>query len=204
VDPLLRSALELQLRDWRATLDSGAERVGWKLGVGERERIGSGPAIGHLTSATRLEPGAVFDAGGVVALHADAEVAVEIGPDGIVGYGAALELVDLGSPPDNPHDVVAANVFHRAFALGPLDRRDLAPEVEGRLIVDGELRDSAPLARDLAGLVGAVAELLEELGERLEPGDRLITGSVVQVPLNGGDRVIADLGPLGRVELTIA
>jgi hypothetical protein len=88
----------------------------------------------------------VFDAAGVAALHADAEVALEVGPDGIAGYGAALELVDLGSPPDNPHD----------------------------------------------------------LGERLEPGDRLITGSVVQVPLGDGDRVIADLGSLGRVELAIA
>jgi 2-keto-4-pentenoate hydratase len=204
VDPLLRSALELQLQDWRAALRSGAERVGWKLGMGERERIGSGPAIGHLTSATRLEPGAAFDASGVAPLHADCEVAVELGPDGIAGYGAALELVDLGSPPANPHDVVAANVFHRAFALGPLDRREPSPDVEGALIVDGELRDSAPIGREPAGLVAVVGELLAELGERLEPGDRLITGSVVQVPLDGADRVIADLGPLGRVELTIA
>ena len=204
MDALLRSALELQLRDWRAALRSGAERVGWKLGMGERERIGSGPAIGHLTSATRLAPGAAFDATGVAALHADCEVAVEIGRDGIAGYGAALELVDLGSPPDNPHDVVAANVFHRAFALGPLDRGEPSPGVEGALIVDGELRDSAPIGRQPAGLVAVVGELLAELGERLEPGDRLITGSVVQVPLDDADRVIADLGPLGRVELTIA
>jgi ribosomal protein L4 len=46
VDALLRSALELQLRDRRASLESGAKRVGWRLGMGERERIGSGPAIG--------------------------------------------------------------------------------------------------------------------------------------------------------------
>jgi len=204
VDPLLRSALDLQLRDWRAALQSGAERVGWKLGMGERERIGPGPVIGHLTSATRLEPGAVFDAAAVAALHADVEVALEIGPDGIAGYGAALELCDLASPPDNAHDVVAANVFHRAFALGPVDRAAPGAEVEGRLIVNGELRDSAPVERDLPGLVAAVGQLLGELGERLEPGDRLITGSVVQVALNDGDRVTADLGPLGRVDLTVA
>ena len=38
----------------------GAERVGWKLGVGERERIGGELAVGHLTSATRLDPGATY------------------------------------------------------------------------------------------------------------------------------------------------
>jgi 2-keto-4-pentenoate hydratase len=193
VDPLLRSALELQLHEWRAALDAGAERVGWKLGVGDRERIGSGPVIGHLTSATRLEPGATFSAAGVRSLHADAEVALEIGADGIAGFGAALELCDLGSPPDNPHDVVAANVFHRAFALGPLDRPAPGRGDEGRLIVNGELRASAPIEADLTGLVAAVRELLAKLG------DRLITGSIVQVPVGRGDEVTADLGPLGSV-----
>jgi 2-keto-4-pentenoate hydratase len=201
VEPLLRSSLERQLRDRRAELDAGAERVGWKLGVGERERIGPGPVIGYLTSATQLEPGATFAAEGVGALHADAEVALEIGPDGISGFGAALELCDLASPPDNPHEVVAANVFHRAFALGPLDRPPPGAGAQGRLVVNGDVRASAPLARDFDALVTTVGDLLGELGERLQPGDRLITGSVVQVPLEGGDRVVADLGPLGSVEL---
>jgi hypothetical protein len=31
----------------------------------------------------------------------------------------------------------------------------------------------------------------------------MITGSVVQVPLEPGDEVVADLGPLGRIGLTI-
>jgi hypothetical protein len=94
VDPLLRSALELQLSRRPA-----ARRVGWKLGMGERERIGPGPVIGHLTAATQLEPGETFDAAGVRSLHADAEVTLVIGSDGTAGFGAALELVDLGSPP---------------------------------------------------------------------------------------------------------
>jgi 2-keto-4-pentenoate hydratase len=200
MDPLLRSALELQLRQRPAR----ARRVGWKLGMGERERIGGGPVIGHLTSATQLEPGAVFDPAGVRSLHADAEVAIVVGADGIAGYGAALELVDLGSPPDNPHDVVAANVFHRGFALGPVDRPAPPRGASGALVVNGELRDAAPIERDFDGLVVAVGELLAELGEELEPGDRLITGSVVQVPVSPGDEVVADLGPLGRVGARVA
>ena len=34
-------------------------------------------------------------------------------------------------------------------------------------------------------------------------GDRLITGSVVQVPIKVDDHVVADLGPLGQVQLSI-
>jgi 2-keto-4-pentenoate hydratase len=205
MDPRLSSALAVQLEDWRGALRSGAERVGWKLGMGERERIGSGPVIGHLTSATQLEPGAVYRPEGAVALHADAEVALVLAEGGaITGYGAALELVDLGSPPDDAESIVAANVFHLAFALGPLDR-SLPPDgVAGRLIVNGEVRASASASPDFANLVSSVGELLDVMGERLQAGDRLITGSVVQVPVEPGDEVVAELGALGRAELTIA
>ena len=37
----------------------GAERVGWKLGVGERERIGGELAVGHPIRH-RLDPGATY------------------------------------------------------------------------------------------------------------------------------------------------
>jgi 2-keto-4-pentenoate hydratase len=173
--------------------------------MGERERIGPGPVIGHLTSATQLDSEAVYRPEGAVALHADAEVALALGENGaITGYGTALELVDLGAAPDDAEGIVATNVFHRAFALGPLDRSLPANGVAGRLVVNGQLRASASASPDFAGLVASVAELLGEMGERLQPGDRLITGSVVQVPVGPGDEVAADLGELGRVELVIS
>jgi 2-keto-4-pentenoate hydratase len=185
------------------------------VGAGERERIGPGPVIGHLTSATLLERGAVYRAWDVMDLRADAEVALRVGgdvdPEGgresarasIAGFGAALEIVDLGAPTDDPETVVATNVFHRAFALGTLDSSPPAEGAEGRLIVNGEVRASAAASQDFADLVRTVAALLESVGERLEAGDRLITGSVVQLPIEPGDEVIADLGPLGRAELAI-
>ncbi len=129
VDPRLASALAVQLRRRRLALEGGAEHVGWKLGVGARERIGTGPAVGHLTSATQLATGGAYRAGEALELHADAEVALELGRDvspdtdersagqAIAGYGAALEIVDLGAP-DDAEAIVAANVFHRAFAFG--------------------------------------------------------------------------------------
>jgi 2-keto-4-pentenoate hydratase len=216
VDPRLAAALTIQLEQWRATLSAGALRVGWKLGVGDSERIGEGPAVGHLTSATQLEPGSVHRDRGGARLHADAEVAIELGVDvepnadrnavraAIAGYGAALELVDLGAPLGDPEEVVAANVFHRAFAFGPLDRPWPSDGVESCLIVNGELRASAAAPPDYADLLLAVAALLDAVGEQLQAGDRMIMGSVVQVPIAAGDDVIADLGTLGRVGLTIA
>jgi 2-keto-4-pentenoate hydratase len=205
IDPRLAAALASQLERWRATLAGGAARVGWKLGVGEGERIGDeAVAVGHLTTATVLEPGATYVAGDAGDLRADAEVAFELGPGlTITGVGVALELVDLAGPPGGPEAVVAANIFHRAVAFGPFRPPPLPLGLQGRLLVDGRAVETALVAADVAARVGAAARVLAAVGERLRPGDRLITGSVVQIPVHPGDRVAADLGPLGRVELAI-
>jgi 2-keto-4-pentenoate hydratase len=216
VDPRLAAALTAQLGLWRVALAEGAERVGWKLGMGEGERIGRGPVIGHLTSATQLEPGDTYQAEGAVDLRADAEVALrlgaDVGPDAdrhaaitaIAGFGAALELVDLGAPlPGDPERIVATNIWHRAFALGPQDHPPPDEGAEGSLLINGEVRESALMKRDFAELVLAAARLLASVGECLRAGDSLITGSVVQVPIQPGDDVIALLGTLGRIHLSI-
>ena len=216
VDPRLASALAIQLAHWRATLGGGAQRVGWKLGVGEAERIGRGPVIGHLTTATQLQPDGIFDAEGVEALHADAELAIELRQEvepgcerdrtheSIGGFGAALELVDVAEASSGAHSIVAGNVFHRAFVLGPMHGALPPGGVEGRLIVNGEVRASEAFAPDLAEVVRSVAALLGAMGERLLAGDRLITGAVVQLPVERGDEVVADFGPLGYARLTVA
>jgi 2-keto-4-pentenoate hydratase len=85
-DPQARVSLALraQLSARRAELDSGAVRIGWKVGlhIAEVEEVmGSEPVLGYLTSATRLESGGTFHARGVRALRAESEVAVELGRD---------------------------------------------------------------------------------------------------------------------------
>jgi 2-keto-4-pentenoate hydratase len=42
------------------------------------------------------------------------------------------------------------------------------------------------------------------MGERLLAGDRIIMGSVVQVPIEESDTVVADMAALGGVQLSIA
>lgn len=210
IDPRLIRATRLQLEERDAALADGAERVGWKLGMGDSERIGSGPAVGHLTSATRLEPGASVCIAAYEAPHADVEIAVQFAADAdpevdvsraIGGYACALELVDLGTSGDPPDAIVATNIFHRAFALGP--RVDRLPDgVVGTLLVNGTVRAVCP-ADDLSKRLRRTAQLLAEVGEELRAGDWVITGSVVQEPVAEGDELCADLGPLGSVTLQL-
>ena len=198
IDPRLVAAVCEQLS--RRPVD--AARVGWKVGAGDAERIGGSIAVGQLTSATVLAPGSTYRGRGGD-LRADAELAIQLGEEETVaGYGAALELVDLAGD-DDPETVVAHNVFHRAVAFGPM-HASLPREIVGALLVNGERRAAAPVAVDVAETVAAVERIVGSVGERLEPGDRIITGSVVQIPLAAGDEVVAELGALGRVELTIA
>jgi hypothetical protein len=198
VDPRLVAALREQL----ASRPPGAARVGWKYGSGEGERIGDEIAVGHLTSATTLEDGSTYRGGGGD-LHGDAELAVELGDGGAIArYGAALELVDL-SDGGGPEAVVAGNVYHRAVAFGPF--ADAAPPgLQGALLVDGEPRAAGPAPDDVEERIQAMARVLEAVGESLRAGDRVISGLIVQVPVQAGDEVVADLGALGRVALRIA
>ena len=66
------------------------------------------------------------------------------------------------------------------------------------------MRGEAAASADFADLVRSVALLLGAVGERLQAGDRLITGAVVQLPVAPGDEVAADFGPLGRTVVSIA
>jgi 2-keto-4-pentenoate hydratase len=216
VDVRLKSAFAVQLQGWRDALDAGVQRVGWKLGVGDAERIGEEIAVGHLTGATMLAPGSAFDSSDVCSLNADAEIALEFGcevaPDvderaareAIVAFATALELVDLGEQHGPAEAIVASNIFHRAVAFSPFRAELPDASVEGRLIVNETVRATAWASTDLTDRVRAAARVLGALGERLQAGDRLITGSVVQVAIDPGDHVVADLGALGRVGITIA
>ena len=198
VDPRLVSALRTQL----ARRPPGAARVGWKHGAGDGERIGGEIAVGHLTAATTLAEGSTYRGGGGD-LHADAELAVEIDDDGGIGrYAPALEVVDLARS-GTPEEVVATNDFHCAVTFGPFT--ETLPEgLRGALLVDGERREVAPAPTDVVERVAAVSRVLAAVGEGLRPGDRVITGLIVQVPVASGDDVVAELEPLRRVGLTIA
>lgn len=217
VHPRLLAALEVQLQRRRAVLEQGGRHVGWKIGgdIPEVEEVtGGAPAIGYLTSASWLPDGAVYRADPGAALHADTEVVIELGRDvaafdaagaaaAIAGVAVGLELVDLARPPGGLEGVVAGNVFHRAFALGPTTPVPLPLHAEARSIVNGRVRETGRARGDLVETVRTVARLLEAAGERLRRGDRILSGSVTQVAVAPGDDVRAEIRGLGSVNLTV-
>jgi 2-keto-4-pentenoate hydratase len=209
VHPRLAAATRVQLDRWRAALDGGAARVGWKIALGIEEveaLVGTEPALGHLTTASLLVPGGAY--GGARPdrpLHAETELAIEVGPNGgVAGLAVALEIVDTGRPPDGLEAIVAANVYHRAVAFGPTVPGARAEGAAARLLVGGELRETAAVVADPLATVNAIERLLASAGERLEPGERIIAGSACHVPVAPGDAIVAELDGLGAVAATIA
>jgi 2-keto-4-pentenoate hydratase len=218
VHPRLAAALRVQLDRRAAALEAGARHVGWKIGgdIPEVDEVTGGmPAIGHVTSASLLPGGAGYPNGAAVALHADTEVVIEVGREvdaacdaagaaaAIVRLGVGLELVDLGRPPGDLEGIVAGNVFHRAVGIGPGMTMTGPLDAEARSIVNGEVRDAGRARGDYGETVRTVARLLGAVGERLRPGDRILAGSLAQVPVGPGDEVVAEIDGLGRVAVTI-
>jgi 2-keto-4-pentenoate hydratase len=211
-------ALQTQLRVRRAQLDSGSVRVGWKVGlhVAEVEKVmGSEPGFGYLTSATRLEPSSTFHTRGVRALRAESEVAVELDRDvrstndpetvraAVAGLATALELVDVDPPVDSFEEVVADNVYHRAFVLGPTRKVVPGTRLESTCRVNGETRGWSTSSEDFAAKLVAIARQLEAVDEGLRAGDRIITGSLTHVPVRAGDAVEISIEPLGSLAIQI-
>jgi 2-keto-4-pentenoate hydratase len=209
VHPRLAAATRVQLECWRDLLDAGAGRVGWKVafGIAEVEAlVGAAPALGHLTTATLLVPGGEYrGARADRELRAETELAVEVGPDGgVAGLAVALEIVDTCRPPDGLEPIVAANVFHRAVAFGPTVPGARGEGAHARLLVNGELRETAAVLADPHATVAAIARLLAAAGEGLEPGERILAGSACHIPVAPGDAVVAEIDGLGAVAATIA
>jgi 2-keto-4-pentenoate hydratase len=214
VDPRLLAALKKQLRARDDALRRGAHRIGWKLGMGKRESVGGHIAVGYLTSETVLPAGSSYAAVDDGHLHADAEAVVALGSgiepsstvndisDAILSYGAALEIVDLATLPGEPEAVVAGNVFHRAVLLTAWpDRPQARPEV--RLSVNRRVGEAGLWPDDLPERIAQAAELLGAVGERFQAGDRLITGSIVQVPIAIGDEVEAEFAGYETIRVSV-
>jgi 2-keto-4-pentenoate hydratase len=209
VHPRIVDATRVQLEAWRAALAGGATRVGWKVAfsIAEVEEVvGGEPTLGHITTATLLQPGGTFHgAAAVRALRAETELAVEVGATGaIAGLAVALEIVDTGRPPGTLEAIVAANVYHRAVAFGATRPGASVAGAPARLRVGGAVREIAVVTSDPEETVAATATLLHAVGEELRPGDRILAGSICHVPVEPGDDVVAEIDGLGGVAATLA
>ena len=209
MSPELVEATRRQLAHWRASLRSGAERVGWKIGFNApavQEALGlPHSVIGHLTTATLVGADGSHSLAGAKNPLAEPEIAILVGPDhSIAGLSAAIEVIDMDAIPGGPDEIPGAiehNIFHRAVAIGPAREQDTAGEAS--FSVDGEVAATADASTvDLPTTVELVAQVLEEAGERLEAGDRIIAGTLTPPqPVRPGGNAALDLGALGSIDI---
>jgi len=195
---------EAMLMRRRELCAAGAEPLGWKVGFNVPEiqqKLGiDRPLAGFLTTDSLIE-----DEWGEYPVIVESEVAVEIGSDGR-SIAALLPALELADPPDlelELEQILAGNIFHRAVAFGP--RVETEAPGAGRIVVNGEEQHALSAehtAANLEAMVEAVAGRLEDAGEELRAGDRIITG-VLAPPYKAepGDTVRLELDALGGVEL---
>ena len=201
------ASFELQLDLWRSALAGGAERVGWKIGfntdAAQRQAGIVEPVVGYLTSATTIKYGAHMSLAGFTRAMVEPEVAIEVGDDGeAVALAAAIEVVDVNAPFSDVEAIVAGNIFHRAALLGDF-RPNYPPPRTAAVLVNGHYSEEANVVDfDSTDTIGLVASTLAEAGERLEPGDKIIAGSLTPpVEVSAGDIVGVQLDNLGTVQL---
>jgi 2-keto-4-pentenoate hydratase len=216
-------ARQATLRERR--LADGARRVGWKTGFGTgaaMARLGTtAPLVGFLTDATRLTDGVPFSIDGLADPRVEAEVAVRlrspISPRmppaqvlaAVEAVAPAIEIVDMG-PADNVEEILAGNVFHRAYLLGPFTDAGPSGFAEARVNVGvngatlhADIDPAAQLGQ-LEDILSAVARQLPLAGASCDAGDILITGWVV-TPLGiaGGEAVRVSLTNGSAVSVAI-
>jgi 2-keto-4-pentenoate hydratase len=204
-DARIQRGMVAMLELMRARLDAGERRLGWKVGFGApaaMQRLGTDrPLVGFLTDGGLIPDGATVAIGDWTTPMIEAEIAVVVGE----GLAPAIELADLHPPPEDPEPIMAGNIFHRRVLLGPVSP---PADVIARLLRDGEELAStdtpAALTGTLDDVVRLTSELLEAHGERLLPGDVLLTGSIFPPnPVSAGHRYGAQLPPLGSVSVNL-
>ena len=191
-------------------LDAGALAVGWKVGLNGaaiQSMFGlDGLVVGYINDGTVLQPGEPVDVSGWAAPTLEVELALRVGPGGTIGAVApALELVDIDLPFDRLEPILAGDIFHRGVLFGAEQSPDSGQGLEVRVtsLTTGDELAAASPADDLAATLEAVRAFLAAHGARLEPGHRVIAGSMTPpLPMAAGDGVHVDFGHLGSLDLS--
>ena len=205
MDPRVLAGTQRQLESWRAELEAGATRVGWKIAFnaeGIQQQVGiDGPVVGYMTSNTLLPYGARYSVAGSTKLLLEPEISIEIGPTLEPSQlGAAIEIVDMDTPVDDLEAVIAANLFHKGVLFGG-SRAGARPPAEAAVLVNGQERERAEIQFDEWETVNVVAQTLAACGETLQPGDQIIAGSLTApIEVEAGDGVGVQIGPLGFLQ----
>lgn len=205
--------------------------IGYKIActneVAQRQLHVDHPFFGHLLAATTHPSGARLDPNQFFMRVMEAEfgfqMARDLPPsstprtrdeiaDAVAGVLPGIEIVDsrfdswttVGTP-----SLIADNACHAAWVRGDLVRDwrsiDLAAEAV-KLVINGKLIGTGSGAAVLGHPLNALQWLANALNERglgLQAGQFVTTGVTTDIYLAGpGDHIEADLGKVGRVEVS--
>jgi 2-keto-4-pentenoate hydratase len=202
----MEAALELR----RERLAAGDAPLGWKVGFGTPEafeKLGtSAPLVGFLLRSALAPSGSAYSLDGFGHPALEPEVAVRMGEGGVpAALGPAFEIADV-EPSADVERILAGDIFQRCVVLGPMADRVSLEGASALLAVNGEqtrVEDPEVLPGAIADLLAHVSELLPQFGERLRPGDIVITGSIVPpLQIGPGDQVEYELGGVGSVSIS--
>lgn len=225
----VEAAIRAQLEVRRGVLASGAEPVGWKTTTDLADVGGLEPdnaVLGYLTTATRVGSGEPVKVGPALDLCAEVELAVVLDHDvapqadpftaaeAIQGWCAAVEIVDIDRR-STVAEVVATNVFHRAFAVGPM-RPYLSstgtstgtglvpvPPASAQLLLDQRVVETKTVRLDPVATVVTLSRLLAAVGKGLRAGEVLLGGSLLRVPLDPRQQVTVKRADLGEACIVV-
>jgi 2-keto-4-pentenoate hydratase len=223
-------AYAIAQRNVDARTAAGARVVGHKIGLTSpavQQQLGvDQPDYGTLLDEMRLDDGATVDAGRYIAPRVELELAFRLaaplpGPDvtaddvrrATADVSPSIELVDsrVRDWRIRLADTVADAASSAGFVLGAqarplaeLEPDDIAAELwRGVELV--ERGHSSAVLGDPCVSVAWLANALLELGQRLEPGQVILSGACTRmVPVVAGDRFRGVLAGVGEVTLAFA
>ncbi|MEU6264535.1 2-keto-4-pentenoate hydratase [Saccharopolyspora shandongensis] len=223
----LELAYAVQATTRALAIAAGERVIGYKIGLTSqpaRDAFGAGePAAGHLLAGRLLPEGRSLDAAGLFEPKVEVEIAFVLGealrgPDvtahdvrnATAAVAPAFEIVDSrwrGGATTLPM-LVADNTNAAYAALGPrvAPPREGLAEIGATLSIgDREIPGSATAVMgDPAEAVAWLARHLLSSGARLEAGDIVLSGTLcAPTAISAGDRLVADLGELGRIALDV-
>lgn len=219
---LVDAGMERQLQQFAAERAAGVPRVGWKIGIttgaARRPHGLTAPVIGRLDGRRSFNSGETVPLAMSAKVRAEGEMALRLGRPldatvtpaearaAITGVGPAIEFINLNMAKDDIAVILAHNIFHEAVIFGPeldpslLDGGKSLWPVGRRNTKCVRTPEPAMVPADLPALIVLVARTLARYGQRLEAGDRIISGSfIVPLIVDPGDQVEVDFGFLGKV-----
>ncbi|GAC1333231.1 MAG: 2-keto-4-pentenoate hydratase [Beijerinckiaceae bacterium] len=222
----LDDAYRIQLALIERRVAGGERHIGWKVGLTAKaiqEQFGFyEPVFGCILETQPT--GHVFAPTELIRPGFETELCMRLthGLDGAVSMEEVRAAIDVIHPSfeiiETRGDLVkqiavalADNAQQRSVVIGAPVR--LAPDlaldqIEARVQLNGQVVATGFGSAVLGNPLNSIAWLAGKLGaygQRLRPGDVVMTGSFVrQFPLAPGDRAVAEFSGIGRVEVGIA